>query len=181
MTIALKPKYQNDLEDIKIHKEGLKLFIKGSAKFFNILKKQINISHSRKGILFAFIVFFIISILFTIMIFSFEYYGLSKINNNNFSNLAEGKYFEHLFFSMTIYSTVNPGDIFPLTMVSKLFIMLQILIGIVLFYIFIVSFQATAFKSAIVGKEEILKRIESKLNYLSKLSEREFNINLNNL
>ena len=172
---------KNDLEDIKIHKEGLKLFIKGSAKFFNILKKQINISHSRKGILFAFIVFFVISILFTIMIFSFEYYGLSKINNNNFSNLAEGKYFEHLFFSMTIYSTVNPGDIFPLTMVSKLFIMLQILIGIVLFYIFIVSFQAIAFESAIAGKEEILKRIESKLDYLSKLSEREFNINLNNL
>ena len=59
--------------------------------------------------------------------------------------------------------------------------MLQILIGIVLFYIFIVSFQAIAFKSAIAGKEEILKRIESKLDYLSKLSEREFNINLNNL
>ncbi len=171
----------NDIEDIKIHKEGLRLFIKHSAIFFNILKTYINILHSRKGILFAFIVFFVISILLTIVIFSFEYYGLSKIDTNNFSNLVEGGYFEHLFFSMTIYSTVNPGDIFPLTMVSKLFIMLQILIGIVLFYIFIVSFQAIAFKSAIAGKEEILKRIESKLDYLSKLSEREFNINLNNL
>ena len=50
--------------------------------------------------------------------------------------------------------------------------MLQILIGIVLFYIFIVSFQAIAFKSAIAGKEEILKRIESKLDYLSKLCEK---------
>jgi len=172
---------KNDIKDIKIQNEGLKIFIKGSAKFFNILKKQINISHSRKGILFAFIVFFVISILFTIIIFSFEYYGLSKIDNNNFSNLVEGKYFEHLFFSMTIYSTVNPGDIFPLTMVSKLFIMLQILMGIVLFYIFIVSFQATAFKLATAGKKDILKRIELKLNYLDGLAESEFNKNLDNL
>ncbi len=172
---------KNDMEDIKIHKEGLRLFIKYSAIFFNILKKQINISHSRKGILFSFIVFFVVSILLTIIIFSFEYYGLSKIDDNNFSNLVEGGYFEHLFFSMTIYSTVNPGDIFPLTMVSKLFIMLQILIGIVLFYIFIVSFQATAFKSAIAGKEKILKRIELKLNYLDRLAKSEFDINLDNL
>lgn len=172
---------KNDIEDIKIQEEGLKIFIKGSAKFFNILKNKINISHSRKGILYAFIVFFVISILSTIVIFSFEYYGLSKIDTNNFSNLVKGGYFEHLFFSMTIYSTVNPGDIFPLTMVSKLFIMLQILIGIVLFYIFIVSFQATAFKLAAAGKKDILKRIELKLNYLDRLAESEFNINLDNL
>ena len=172
---------ENDMKDIKIQKEGLKIFIKGSAKFFNILKKQINISHSRKGILFAFIAFFVISILFTIMIFSFEYYGLSKIDNNNFSNLVEGKYFEHLFFSMTIYSTVNTGNIIPLTMISKLFMMLQILIGIVLFYIFIVSFQTTAFDSATAGKEEILKRIELKLNYLGSLAKSEFDRNLDNL
>jgi hypothetical protein len=53
--------------------------------------------------------------------------------------------------------------------------------GIVLFYIFIVSFQATAFKSAIAGKEDILKRLELKLNYLCGLAESEFNINLDNL
>ena len=172
---------ENDMKDIKIQKEGLKIFIKSSAKFFNILKNKINISHSRKGILFAFIAFFVISILFTIMIFSFEYYGLSKIDNNNFSNLVEGKYFEHLFFSMTIYSTVNTGNIIPLTMISKLFMMLQILIGIVLFYIFIVSFQTTAFDSATAGKEEILKRIELKLNYLGSLAKSEFDRNLDNL
>ena len=171
----------NDMEDIKIHKEGLRLFIKHSAIFFNILKNYINILHSRKGILFAFIGFFVISILLTIVIFSFEYYGLSKIDTNNFSNLVEGGYFEHLFFSMTIYSTVNPGDIFPLTMVSKLFIMLQILIGIILFYIFIVSFQTTALESAIAGKEEILKRIELKLNYLGRLAKSKFDTNLDNL
>ena len=172
---------KNDIEDIKIQKEGLKIFIKGSAKFFNILKNIINISYSRKGILYAFIVLFVISILFTIIIFSFEYYGLSKIDNNNFSNLVEGKYFEHLFFSMTVYSTVNSGDIIPLTMISKIFMMLQILIGIVLFYIFIVSFQMVTFESATAGKQEILKRIELKLNYLDRLAKSEYNMNLDNL
>ena len=160
---------KNDLEDIKIQKEGLKIFIKGSTKFFSIMKNKINNLYSRRGLLYAFIIFFIISILLTIIMFSFEYYGLSKVDNNNFNNLTEIKYFEYLYFSMTIYSTVNSGDIIPLTTISKLFIMLQILIGIVLFYIFIVSFQMVTFESATVGKQEILKRIESKLNYLDNL------------
>jgi hypothetical protein len=113
--------------------------------------------------------------------FSVEYYGLSKININNFNNLTEIKYFEYFYFSMTIYSTFNPGNIIPLTTISKLLVMLQILIGIVFFYIFIVSFQMVTLKSAAAGKQEILKRIETNLNYLNKLSEREFSKNLNNL
>jgi len=59
--------------------------------------------------------------------------------------------------------------------------MLQILIGIVLFYIFIVSFQMVTFELATAGKQEILKRIESKLNYLDGLAKSELNINLDNL
>jgi hypothetical protein len=172
---------KNDPENINIHKEWLKLFIKGSAKFFSILKNKITILYSRRGLLYAFITFFIISILLTIFMFSVEYYGLSNININNFNNLTEIKYFEYFYFSMTIYSTFNPGNIIPLTTISKLLVMLQILIGIVFFYIFIVSFQMVTLKSAAAGKQEILKRIETNLNYLNKLSEREFSKNLNNL
>jgi len=179
--VAKRINKKNDPENINIHKEWLKLFIKDSAKLFNMLKNIINIFYGEKGLLFAFIIFFMLSILFTVTIFSFEYYGLSKINNNNFNNLTEIKYFEYFYFSMTIYSTFNPGNIIPLTTISKLLVMLQILIGIVFFYIFIVSFQMVTLKLAAAGKQEILKRIETNLNYLNKLSEREFSKNLNNL
>jgi len=74
---------------------------------------------------------------------------------------------------MTIYSTVHSNNIIPLTVISKLFVMLQILLGIILFYTFIVSFQTVTPDSAILGKQEILKRIELNLNYLNNLSERE--------
>ena len=172
---------KSDPENINIHKDWLKLFIKGSAKLFNMLKNKINIFYGEKGLLYAFIIFFIISISLTIFMFSVEYYGLSKININNFNNLTEIKYFEYFYFSMTIYSTFNPGNIIPLTTISKLLVMLQILIGIVFFYIFIVSFQMVTLKSAAAGRQEILKRIETNLNYLNKLSEREFSKNMNNL
>ena len=146
-----------------------------------MLKNKINIFYGEKGLLYAFIIFFIISISLTIFMFSVEYYGLSKININNFNNLTEIKYFEYFYFSMTIYSTFNPGNVIPLTTISKLLVMLQILIGIVFFYIFIVSFQMVTLKSAAAGRQEILKRIETNLNYLNKLSEREFSKNMNNL
>jgi len=172
---------KNNLEDIKIQQEGLKIFIKVSVNLFNILKKITNIIYSKKGLLYAFILLFIISILLTILIFSFEYYGLSRINNYNFNNLAGDKYFEYLYSSMTIYSTVHSNNIIPLTVISKLFVMLQILLGIVLFYTFIVSFQTVTPELATLGKQEISKRIELNLNYLENLSEREFGRKLNKL
>ena len=117
----------------------------------------------------------------TIIIFSFDYYALSRINNNNFQSSVDDNYFEYLYSSMTIYSTVQSNDIIPLTVISKLFVMLQILLGIILFYIFIVSFQMVASESAKFGKEEILKRINLNINYLESLSEREIGRKLNDL
>ena len=160
------------LKGIKTHQEKLDKFIKISENLFNILKNITNIIYSKKGLLYTFILFFIISILFTILIFSFEYYGLSEINNNNFNNLAEDKYFEYLYYSLTIYSTVQSNSIIPLTFISKLFVMLQILLGIILFYTFIVSFQTAASEAAKLGEQEMLERIELKLNYLKNLHER---------
>jgi hypothetical protein len=171
----------DNLEDIKLQQMGLKIFLKISRDLFNMLKRITNKIYSKKGLLYTFILFFIISIMLTIIIFSFDYYALSRINNNNFQSSADDNYFEYLYSSMTIYSTVQSNDIIPLTVISKLFVMLQILLGIILFYIFIVSFQMVASESAKFGKEEILKRINLNINYLESLSEREIGRKLNDL
>ncbi len=103
------------------------------------------------------------------------------MDSNSILNLTGEKYFDHLFFSMSVYSTVNPGNIVPLTVISKIFIMLQILIGIVIFYIFIISFQFLAKESTDSDRFELLKRIKVNIDYLEELAKRELNTDLNSL
>ena len=173
--------YGGGKQSIGIDIKGLKLFLKISLGVFKGLEGKINFLYRRRGVLFTFIIFFVFSILLTMFIFSFEYYGLSKMDSNSLLNLTGEKYFDHLFFSMSVYSTVNPGNIVPLTVISKIFIMLQILIGIIIFYIFIISFQFLAKETTDSDRFELLKRTKSNIEYLEELAKKELNTDLNNL
>lgn len=157
------------INNTRIDMKGLNLFIKMSEKLFKGLENIVNFLYGKKGVLFSFIIFFISSILITIFVFSFEYYGLTKIDNNSFVNLSEDQYFDHLFYSTTIYSTVNPGNIIPSTLFSKFFVMLQILVSIVIFYVFIISFQFLAFDLTSLDKPKLLTRTKEILEYLEDL------------
>lgn len=166
----------NDLEKIK---KDLKQNIKTYAKAFYWLNNWIKNISGRRAVLIFFITVFIISIIFTIIIFSFEYYGLNKINNN-FSTVKSGQYFEYFYFSISIYSTIDSG-IEPLTILAKSFVITQILFGIFLFYIFILSFSTTAFESASKDREKILGKLRKILNYLDDVAKNELNTNIENL
>jgi len=167
----------NDLGKIK---KDLKQNIKTYAKAFYWLNNWIKNISGRRTVLIFFITVFIISIIFTIIIFSFEYYGLNKINSENFSLLKPVQYFEYFYFSVSIYSTIN-SNIAPLTTFAKSIVVTQILLGIFLFYIFILSFSTTALESASKDREKILGKLRKILNYLDDVAKNELNTNIENL
>jgi len=167
----------NDLEKIK---KDLKQNIKIIAKAFNWLNNKIMNISSKKSVLKFFILVFVVFIVFTITIFSFEYYGLNKINSENFTLLKPLQYFEYFYFSLSIYSTIN-SDIVPLTIFAKLIVIIQILLGFFLFYIFILSFSTTAFESATKDREKILYGLKKILDYLNDVAKNELDISVENL
>jgi len=167
----------NDLEKIK---KNLKQNIKIIAKAFNWLNNKIMNISSKKSVLKFFILVFVVFIVFTITIFSFEYYGLNKINSENFTLLKPLQYFEYFYFSLSIYSTIN-SDIVPLTIFAKLIVIIQILLGFFLFYIFILSFSTTAFESATKDREKILYGLKKILDYLNDVAKNELDISVENL
>jgi len=105
---------------------------------------------------------------------------LNKINSEHFSLLKPVQYFEYFYFSVSIYSTIN-SDIAPLTTFAKSIVVTQILLGIFLFYIFILSFSTTAFESASKDREKILGKLIKILNYLDDVAKNELNTNIENL
>lgn len=166
--------------DLKKIKKDLKRNIKIIAKAFNWLNNKIMNISSRKTVLKFFILVFVVSIVFTIAIFSFEYYGLNKINSEHFTLLKPLQYFEYFYFSLSIYSTIN-SDIVPLTIFAKLIVIIQILLGFFLFYIFILSFSTTAFESATKDREKILYGLKKILDYLNDVAKNELDISVENL
>jgi len=167
----------NDLEKIK---KDLLQNIKTYAKAFYWLNNWIKNISGRKTVLIFFITVFILSIIFTLIIFSFEYYGLNKINSEHFSLLKPVQHFEYFYFSVSIYSTIN-SDIAPSTTFAKSIVITQILLGIFLFYIFILSFSTTALESASKDREKILDKLRKILNYLDDVAKKELNTNIENL
>ena len=171
---------KEEAKDLKKIKKDLRQNIKSYAKAFNWLSNAIKNISSRRTVLKFFIVVFIVSIIFTVFIFSFEYYGLNKINNNNFFTMESGQYFDYFYFSLSIYSTIN-SDIVPLTTLSKSFIITQILLGIFLFYIFVLSFSTIALESASKDREKILSKVENILDYLNSIAKTELDLSINEL
>ena len=171
---------KNKTKDLEKIKKDLKTSIIIYAKAFNRLNNRIKNISDERALLKFFITVFIITVVFTIIVFSFEYYGLAKINIEHFSLLKVVQYFEYFYFSISIYSTIDSG-ITPLTTCAKSIVIVQILVGVFLFYIFILSFSTIALKSALKDREKMLNKIEKILNYLDDVAKNELNTNIENL
>ena len=163
-------------EKIDKLKENLRKSIEAWGEVIISIKNIINKIYSKRNLLKYFVLFFIFSIILTVLIFSLEYYGLAKINENSFLGLSLENYFDYFYFSFTVLSTIDSGGIFPSTIIAKILVMIQFLIGIFLFYIFIMSFLYIAAESVTKQKNKLSSKIKNEIKYLNNISENELGI-----
>lgn len=163
-------------EKIDKLKENLRKSIEVWGEVIISIKNIINKIYSKRNLLKYFVLFFIFSIILTISIFSLEYYGLTKINENSFLGLSLENYSDYFYFSFTVLSTIDSGGIFPSTIIAKILVMIQFLIGIFLFYIFIMSFLYIAAESVTKQKNKLSNKIKNEIKYLNNISENELGI-----
>jgi hypothetical protein len=160
-------------EKIDKLKESLRKNIEVWGKAIIFIKNMINKVYSKGNLLKYFSIFFISSIILTISIFSIEYYGLTNINENSFLGLSLENYSDYFYFSFAVLSTIDSGGIFPTTIIAKVLVIIQFLIGIFLFYIFIISFSYIAAESVTTQKHTLSDKIRNEINYLNKISKNE--------
>lgn len=165
-------------------KNTLRFNIKLYGKIFNWLSKRTETFFDKKTILHIFILLFLISLFFTILIFSFEYYALTKISSTHLGILGDNRYFSCLFYSISNLSTINSGNILPYSSLSKIIVITQIFFGIFVFYIFIISFttfSTAIFKNASNSKRKIISKLDAIKDFLNSQSTKELNISLKEL
>lgn len=163
-------------EKIDKLKENLRKNIKAWSKVIIFIKTTINTIYSKGNLLKYFVLFFIFSIILTISIFSLEYYGLTNINENSFLGLSLENYSDYFYFSFAVLSTIDSGGILPSTIIAKILVMIQFLIGIFLFYIFIMSFLYIAAESVTKQKNKLSNKIKNEIKYLNNISKNELGI-----
>lgn len=163
-------------EKIDKLKENLRKNIELWGKAIIFIKTIINKIYSKGNLLKYFALFFILSIILIVLIFSLEYYGLAKLNENSFLGLSLENYFDYFYFSFTVLSTIDSGGIFPSTIIAKILVVIQFLIGIILFYIFIMSFLYIAAESVTKQKNRLFDKIKNEIKYLNNISKNELGI-----
>ena len=171
-------------KDIEKEKDTLRTQIKMFGKIYNFLFNKAEKVYNKQAILVLFTVLFFISLSFTIIVFSFEYYALIKMNSNNFIIFGDNNYFNCLFYSISNLSTINSEIIFPQSNLANLIVITQTFIGIFIFYIFIVSFTALSpeiFKEASKIKRKISDKYNGIKDFLNSLSTEELNVSLEEL
>ncbi len=171
-------------KDIGKEKDTLRTQIKMFGKIYNVLFSKAEKIYNKQAILVLFTILFFISLSFTIIVFSFEYYALIKVNSNNFIIFGDNNYFNCLFYSISNLSTINSEIIFPQSNLANLIVIAQTFIGIFIFYIFIVSFTALSpevFKEASKIKGKISDKYNGIKEFLDSLSTEELNVSLEEL
>ena len=171
-------------KDIGKEKDTLRTQIKMFGKIYNVLFSKAEKIYNKQAILVLFTILFFISLSITIIVFSFEYYALIKVNSNNFIIFGDNNYFNCLFYSISNLSTINSEIIFPQSNLANLIVIAQTFIGIFIFYIFIVSFTALSpevFKEASKIKGKISDKYNGIKEFLDSLSTEELNVSLEEL
>ena len=172
---------KNDNKDLTKEKESLAEAIKDVAVWCNWFKGKIAAMTQKKLLWKWFMAHFFGAFVFIIVVFSFEYYGLTKIDSNNFLILKGKQYFDHLYYSVSVLTALNSDGIIPLTKIAKLFVILEVLAGISLLTILVTSFSLITFEAASEDKKQLLEKIDSELIWLDSVARTKLDTNLENL
>lgn len=98
-----------------------------------------NISYSK------FLIIILVNILLIIVSFTVDYACLDQIDNNSFIGVIDrdhlfNTFYDFFYFSITTFSTVGAGDIFPATKSSKFLVILEVMVAFITTIIVISNF-----------------------------------------
>lgn len=166
-----------DLEN----RHHLEAYAWGKLAYFEELKNEV-INFSKTNLLQKFLGRFFSTFMILILGYSFIYYGLHKIIGTSFVSAAEqnglarfGSIADFIYYSAITIATVGYGDIYPVHIFARLFVLSEVLYGALLVIFLISSFTAISIpltserQKALVG--EIEKEIKGVENVFSELKQ----------
>lgn len=139
--------------------------VESTEKILELIKKINDVFTSERVLTGVFVLLFLITFLFVVFNFAFEFYGLEKIRAGTFYG-AKKSIWEFIYLSIITISTTGFGDIYPTTGWGKFLVCVEIFTGICLFTLLVLIFTSTffpAFKNTAIKINTLIKVEEGKV------------------
>jgi len=147
----------------------------GKLAYFEELKNEV-INFSKTNLLQKFLGRFFSTFLFLILGYSFIYYGLHKIIGTSFASVAEerglasfGSIVDFIYYSAITIATVGYGDIYPVHILARLFVLTEVLYGALLVIFLISSFTAISIPLTSERQKALVGEIEKEIKGVEKV------------
>jgi uncharacterized membrane protein YphA (DoxX/SURF4 family) len=147
----------------------------GKLAYFEELKNEV-INFSKTNLLQKFLGRFFSTFMFLILGYAFIYYGLHKIMGSSFVSVAEqagfarfGSIADFIYYSAITIATVGYGDIYPVHVLARLFVVTEVLYGALLVIFLISSFTAISIPLTSERQKELLGEIEKEIKNIEKV------------
>lgn len=147
----------------------------GKLAYFEELKNEVT-NFSKTNLLQKFLGRFFSTFMFLILGYAFIYYGLHKIISLSFVSAAEqggfarfGSIADFIYYSAITIATVGYGDIFPVHILAKLFVVTEVLYGALLVIFLISSFTAISIPLTSERQKTLLGEIEKEIKNIEKV------------
>ncbi|OGX32532.1 MAG: hypothetical protein A3F87_02500 [Omnitrophica WOR_2 bacterium RIFCSPLOWO2_12_FULL_51_24] len=147
----------------------------GKLAYFEELKNEVA-NFSKTNLLQKFLGRFFSTFMFLIVGYAFIYYGLHKIIGSSFVSAAEqnglaafGSIADFIYYSAITIATVGYGDIYPVHILARVFVLSEVLYGALLVIFLISSFTAIAIPLTSERQKALLGEIEREIKNIEKV------------
>lgn len=147
----------------------------GKLAYFEELKNEV-INFSKTNLLQKFLGRFFSTFMFLILGYAFIYYGLHKIIGSSFISTAQqnglatfGSIADFIYYSSITIATVGYGDIYPVHILARIFVLTEVLYGALLVIFLISSFTAIAIPLTSERQKALLGEIEREIKNIEKV------------
>lgn len=147
----------------------------GKLAYFEELKNEV-VNFSKTDLLQKFLGRFFSTFMFLILGYAFIYYGLHKIIGSSFVSTAEqeglatfGSIADFIYYSAITIATVGYGDIYPVNVLARVFVLTEVIYGALLVIFLISSFTAISISLTSERQKVLLGEIEKEIKNIEKV------------
>lgn len=147
----------------------------GKLAYFEELKSEVA-GFSKANLLQKFLGRFFSTFMILILGYAFIFFGLQKITGNSFISSAQreglatfGSILDFIYYSAITIATVGYGDIYPIHIFARVFVLAEVLSGALLVIFLVSSFTAISISLTAERQQALIGEIEKEIRGIDKI------------
>ncbi len=147
----------------------------GKLAYFEELKSEVA-GFSKTDLLRKFLGRFFSTFMILIFGYAFIFFGLQKITENSFISSAQqagfaafGSIADFIYYSAITIATVGYGDIYPVHVLARAFVLAEVLCGALLVIFLVSSFTAISISLTAERQQALIGEIEKEISGIDKI------------